>query len=167
MPHEWTRPPSETGPVEAELQLWPYRSLPKRGFAGFVGGTAALIALPLLMVLGTPVLWALLPFLAGAIAAIWWALARSYRDGEVIERLEIRPDRIRLTRRDRGRPERVWEADPYWVELRLHEGERPVPGYLTLRGAGREVELGAFLPEDERRALAEDLQRLLARIGRR
>ncbi|MGX9856127.1 DUF2244 domain-containing protein [Limimaricola variabilis] len=167
MPHEWTRPPSDTGPVEAELQLWPYRSLPKRGFAGFVGGTAALIALPLLMVLGTPVLWALLPFLAAAIAAIWWALARSYRDGEVIERLEIRPDRIRLTRRDRGRPERVWEADPYWVELRLHEGERPVPGYLTLRGAGREVELGAFLPEDERRALAEDLQRLLARIGRR
>ncbi|MBB3712225.1 putative membrane protein [Limimaricola variabilis] len=167
MPHEWTRPPSETGPVEAELQLWPYRSLPKRGFAGFVGGTAALIALPLLMVLGTPVLWALLPFLAAAVAAIWWALARSYRDGEVIERLEIRPDRIRLTRRDRGRPERVWEADPYWVELRLHEGERPVPGYLTLRGAGREVELGAFLPEDERRALAEDLQRLLARIGRR
>jgi uncharacterized membrane protein len=167
MPHEWTRPPSDTGPVEAELQLWPYRSLPKRGFAGFVGGTAALIALPLLMVLGTPVLWALLPFLLAAIAAIWWALARSYRDGEVIERLEIRPDRIRLTRRDRGRPERVWEADPYWVELRLHEGERPVPGYLTLRGAGREVELGAFLPEDERRALAEDLQRLLARIGRR
>ena len=45
MPHEWTRPPSDTGPVEAELQLWPYRSLPKRGFAGFVGGTAALIAL--------------------------------------------------------------------------------------------------------------------------
>ncbi|MGR3632463.1 MAG: DUF2244 domain-containing protein [Limimaricola soesokkakensis] len=167
MPHEWTRRPTEAGPVEAELQLWPYRSLPKRGFAAFIGGTAALIALPLLMVLGTPVMWALLPFLMAAVGAVWWALARSYRDGEVLERLEINQRRIRLTRSDRGRPDRVWEADPYWVELQLHEGERPVPGYLTLRGAGREVELGAFLPEDERRALAEDLQRLLSRIARR
>ena len=167
MPHEWIKAAAEHGPVEAELQLWPYRSLPKRGFVGFIGGTAALIALPLLMVIGTPVLWALLPFLAAAVAAVWWALARSYRDGEVLERLQIDPRRIRLTRQQRGRAERVWEADPYWVELRLHEGQRPVPGYLTLRGAGREVELGAFLPEEERRALAEELQRLLARIGRR
>ncbi|EYD71093.1 Integral membrane protein [Limimaricola hongkongensis DSM 17492] len=148
------------------MQLWPYRSLPKRGFAGFVGGTAALIALPLLVMLGTPVMWVLLPFLAAAVAAIWWALARSYRDGEVLERLEISPERLRLTRRERGRPDRVWEANPFWVELHLHEGERPVPGYLTLRGAGREVELGAFLPEEERRAIAEELQRLLARSGR-
>ncbi|MGR3464882.1 DUF2244 domain-containing protein [Limimaricola sp.] len=166
MPHEWSRRPAETGPLRAELQLWPYRSLPKRGFAGFVGGTAALIALPLLVMLGTPVMWVLLPFLAAAVAAIWWALARSYRDAEVLERLEIDPSRIRLTRCERGRPDRVWEANPFWVELQLHEGDRPVPGYLTLRGAGREVELGAFLPEEERRALAEELQRLLARLGR-
>ncbi|WP_282025570.1 DUF2244 domain-containing protein [Limimaricola cinnabarinus] len=167
MPHEWTKRPAPQGPVEAELQLWPHRSLPKRGFVAFIGGTAALIALPLLTMLGTPVLWVLLPFLGAAVAGIWWALARSYRDGEVLERLEIRDGTIRLTRRDRGRAERVWEADAYWVELTLHEGERPVPAYLTLRGNGREVELGAFLPEEERRALAESLQRLLARLGRR
>ncbi len=167
MPVEWTQRPADDGPPRAALQLWPYRSLPKRGFAGFIGGTAALIALPLIMVLGTPVLWALLPFLTAAVAGVWWALSRSYRDGEVLESLEITPERMRLVRRERGNPDRVWEADPYWVELQLHEGERPVPAYLTMRGAGREVELGAFLSEDERRALAEDLQRILARIARR
>ena len=166
MPIEWTLRPTDDAPTRARLQLWPYRSLPKRGFAGFIGGTAALIALPLVTVLGTPVLWALLPFLAAAVAGVWWALSRSYRDGEVLETLEIDERRIRLTRRERGRADRVGEADPYWVELRLHEGDRPVPAYLTLRGAGREVELGAFLPEDERRALAEELQRLLTRLSR-
>jgi uncharacterized membrane protein len=33
-----------------------------------------------------------------------------------------------------------------------------VPNYLTLKGEGREVELGAFLSEAERIALREDLQ---------
>jgi uncharacterized membrane protein len=44
----------------------------------------------------------------------------------------------------------------------LHEKGGPVPQYLTLRGAGREVELGAFLSEDERLALRAELRRKLA-----
>ena len=34
--------------------------------------------------------------------------------------------------------------------------------YLTLRGAGREVELGAFLSEDERLALRAEMRQRLA-----
>jgi uncharacterized membrane protein len=37
-----------------------------------------------------------------------------------------------------------------------------VPDYVTLTGAGREVEIGAFLTEDERRALFSELSDLLA-----
>jgi uncharacterized membrane protein len=33
-----------------------------------------------------------------------------------------------------------------------------VPQYLTLRGGGRVVEIGAFLSQDERPVLARDLQ---------
>jgi uncharacterized membrane protein len=33
-----------------------------------------------------------------------------------------------------------------------------VPQYLTLRGGGRVVEIGAFLSQDERPFLATDLQ---------
>jgi uncharacterized membrane protein len=32
-----------------------------------------------------------------------------------------------------------------------------VPNYVTLSGNGREVEIGAFLSEDERKALYQDL----------
>ncbi len=39
-----------------------------------------------------------------------------------------------------------------------------MPHYLTLKGEGREVELGAFLTEDERLRLADDLRERLARL---
>ena len=83
MPYEWTTP----APDENRLHLWPYRSLPRKGFVWFIGMTATLIALPLLVLVGSPVLWGLLPFLLLTIAGIWWALDRSYRDGEIIEDL--------------------------------------------------------------------------------
>ena len=148
----------------AELHLWPYRSLPRRGFAGFIGLTGALLSLPLLASLGSPVLWGLLPFLVLAVAGLWWALSRSYRDGEVIEVLKLWPDRVELTRHDPGQVVREWSANPHWVRLTLHPKGGPVPQYLTLTGDGREVEIGAFLSGPERVALHGELLRALDAI---
>jgi len=64
---------------------WPHRSLTQRGFVWFVGGTAVLIATPLVSTLGSPVLWALLPFLVGTIWAIWFALRKNGRDRDIVE----------------------------------------------------------------------------------
>ncbi len=159
MPYEWL-PPSPEG---ARLHLWPYRSLPRRGFVWFVGTTAALIALPLLAVIGSPVLWALLPFLLAAIAALWWALQRSFRDGEILEELVLTEDSLSLSRHGPHGRRAQWQANPHWVRLTLHRTGGPVPHYLTLTGAGREVEIGAFLSEDERIALHGELLAVLDR----
>lgn len=161
MPYEWIDTEHDDG---AELHLWPYRSLPRLGFVWFIGGTAALISLPLFAALGTVVLWGLLPFLGAAVAGIWWALSRSYRDGALTEALTLAPDRISLIRRAPDGSEQRWEANPYWVAVRLYPAGGRVPHYLTLKGEGREVELGAFLTEEERVALAEDLRQRLARL---
>ena len=83
MPYQWITPP--TAGAEAELHLWPYRSLPRRGFVWFIGGTAAALTVPLLAVLGSPILWGLLPFMLLVLWALWWALSRSYRDGAILE----------------------------------------------------------------------------------
>ncbi|RID93690.1 DUF2244 domain-containing protein [Gemmobacter lutimaris] len=157
MPYEWL-PPSPEG---ERLHLWPYRSLPRRGFVWFVGATAALIAVPLIGVIGSPVLWALLPFLIAAIAAIWWALERSYRDAEIVEDLMLAADRMTLTRHGpRGRHQ-SWEANPHWVRVERHETGGPVPQYLTLRGGPRPVEIGAFLTPEERLTLEHELRQHL------
>lgn len=158
MPYEWTNSDN----AEAELVLWPFRSLPRRGFVWFIGGTAALISIPLLAVLGTAMLWGLLPFLAATLAGIWRALSRSYRDGRLIEVLSLSLDRISLVRRAPDGTEQRWQANPYWVRLRIYPTGGPVPDYLTLKGGGREVEIGAFLTPSERRQLAGDLARHLA-----
>lgn len=166
MPVEWVRRPERRPDAGAppareplgELHLWPYRSLPRRGFVMFIGTTAALVALPMIALLGSPVVWGILPFFVAVLAGLWWALERSYRDGTVLEELRVWPDRVELTRHNPRGPRQEWQADLYWTRVEMHEDGGPVPHYLTLRGAaGRVVELGAFLSEDERKALYADL----------
>jgi uncharacterized membrane protein len=160
MPYEWL--PPDGG--EDRLHLWPHRSLSQRGFTWFIGLTAALVALPLLSVIGSPVVWALLPFVTAMLAAIWLALRKNGRDRDIVEDLQLSPERLALVRHGpRGRRQ-DWEANPYWVRVTLHQTGGPVPNYLTLKGDGREVELGAFLSEDERIALHSELRDALLRL---
>lgn len=158
MPYEWLDVPTD-GAV-AELHAWPYRSLPRRGFVWFIATTAIGMALPLLAVLGSPILWGLLPFVLLAIWGLWWALRRSYRDGQVIEVLRLWPDRLVLEQRKRGRSLQHFAANPYWLRPELVEGG-PVEDYLVLTGGPREVEVGAFLTPEERRSLRDQLLRRL------
>lgn len=147
------------GRPRLHLVARPHKSLSPHGFVWFIGLTATLLALPLLAVVGNPVLWGLLPFAVAAIAAIWLGLKRSWRDLEMREDLLIWDDHMRLTHAAPRKPPQVWDANPYWVQVRLiPEGGR-VPDYVTLKGEGREVEIGAFLAPEERR----DLYQLLLR----
>lgn len=158
MPYEWLSPAPSDPDVARVMRLWPHQSLPKRGFVWFIGGTAALIALPLVTLLGSPVLWGLLPFLVLAVAAIWWALQRSYRDHEILEELVLTSGRVTLTRHGPHNRHAAWEANPHWVRVQLHKTGGPVPNYLTLAGGPREVEIGAFLSEAERITLSGELR---------
>lgn len=149
---------------ETRLHLWPHRSLPKTGFVWFIGITSVMIALPLLAVIGSPVLWGLLPFLVLAVVGVWLALKRSYADGQILEDMTLSGTEMRLTRTGpRGRVQ-DWQANPYWVRITLHPSKGPVPNYLTMKGQGREVEIGAFLTEAERIALHTELTRALGKI---
>ena len=160
MPYQWNRP---AGP-EAHLRLRPHRSLPRQGFVGFIALTAALIALPLLGVLGSPALWVILPFAGLALAGVWLALRRSNRDRTLTEDLTLSPTLVTLTRQGPHGQHQTWSANPQWVRVVLHPTAGPVPNYLTLQGGPREVELGAFLSEDERVALRAEVQAALARL---
>ncbi|MDO5632191.1 MAG: DUF2244 domain-containing protein [Paracoccus sp. (in: a-proteobacteria)] len=157
MPYEW-----QDSPGGAQLTAWPYRSLSVRGFVWVIGVTAVALCLPLIAVVGTSILWGLLPFTGLALWGLWFAIGRSYRTGRTQEVLTLTRDQVSLTRRDPGRADRHWQANSYWVRPVLRAG--PVEDYLILTDGQRELELGAFLTPDERRALHGDLLRRLAAL---
>ena len=122
------------------------------------------LAFTLIPFLGTPVAWGLLPFDLAAIGLLGWLLIKNYRAAELEECLTLAPTLMRVERREPSGKVLTWEANPHWVKPRLHRDHK-VENYLTLRGAGREIELGAFLTPNARSALYYDIIRALGRLS--
>lgn len=152
MPYSWDHN------EDTVLTLWPHQSLPPEGFAAFILVTFALICLPLVMVLGSTLLWGLIPFAMAAVWGIYFALRKNQAAQQISEELRISDDDVVLQRRTR-KTQQEWRCNRYWVRVTKYKDEGPVPDYLTLRGNGREVEIGAFLSEQERLTLYDELKR--------
>lgn len=143
------------------MRLWPHQSLPARGFAAFILTTFTLILIPTITVLGTVLLWGLLPFVMGAVAAIYFALRSNHKSRLIEEVLTLDRDTAYLTHTTPKGEVKEWDCNRYWTKVTKYENDGPVPHYVTLSGHGREVEIGRFLSEEERIALFDDLERSL------
>ena len=149
MPYEWkTSPTART----QELRLWPHQSLPPKGFAAFILTTFTLILIPTLPLLGTPLLW-----------GMYFALQGNYKSRQIEEVFTLTDDTVHLTHTTPKGDVKEWDCNRYWTVVTKYEKDGPVPHYVTLRGKGREVEIGKFLSEDERIALFDELNRSLLR----
>ena len=148
-----------------QVRLWPNQSLTQTGTRIFFGVSGAMLCIPLLAVVGTPVFWGLLPFALAALGAAWWAIRRNSRNLELSETVEIWRDEVRIERREADGRMRRWQSDPLRTRLQLHKDAR-IEDYLTVTGGGREVELGAFLAPEERVALAEEIEGALSQAIR-
>ena len=160
MPYQWITPPDE---MPQKLRLWPYQSLPARGMAAFVLATFTMILIPTLTLLGSPVLWGLLPFALLAVWGMYHALQRNHHARRIVEVLTLDEDVAHLIRTEPSGATKEWDCNRFWTTVTKYETEGPVPQYVTLKGMGREVEIGAFLSEEERVALYNDLLRALKR----
>ncbi|MHA3976823.1 DUF2244 domain-containing protein [Halovulum sp. GXIMD14794] len=156
-------PPDRSDPPLLELVLYPHRSMSLRGFRWVLIFTSVGLAIPLIPFLGTPVGWGLLPFLVGALVALYLAIGRNYRDARLHEILRLWPDLITVERHETDGRVLRWQANPYWVKLTLHQNAR-LESYLTLKGSGREIELGAFLSPEERVEIHDRLDSALRRL---
>lgn len=161
MPYAWQ--PDETDGTRRML-IWRHRSLTPEGFAWVMGSTAAALTLPLLAVVGSAVMWGLLPFALAALAGLWFAVQRDWKSGGPVEEVALTPALMSVIRRDPGRADRHWQGNPYWVRLSLRR-DGPVENYLTLSDGRREIELGAFLSPEERRELRADLSAALTAVA--
>ena len=156
MPYQWTTQPDET---RQQLRLWPHNSLPERGMAAFVLATFGMILIPIISMLGSPVLWGLLPFAMLAVWGLYHALQRNKRARQILEVLTLDDEAAQLIRTEPSGAVKEWDCNRYWTTITKYEKDGPIPQYVTLKGKGREVEIGAFLSEEERVALYDELQR--------
>lgn len=90
-------------------------------------------------------------FIAAVLRWVW-------RQGDRFE--EIALDERSLEVRRSAQAEPAFRAHPYWVRLSVDGGEGRER--VLLGSQGRQVEVGAFLSDEERRDLARQLKDLLA-----
>ncbi|WP_170390466.1 DUF2244 domain-containing protein [Ruegeria arenilitoris] len=157
MPYHW----NDSSNSEQELRLWPHNSLPPRGAIAVVLSVFLFGLIPLLAVLGSVLLWGLLPFLLLTVAGLWLAIQANYRSRNVFEVLTLTGTQARLIHHSARTGQQEWTCNRYWARPEMHKAGGPVPNYVTLSGEGRVVEIGAFLSEEERIALYDDLVKRL------
>lgn len=160
-PQHWDSLTNRSDPPVFEQHLSPHRSLSNSGFATTILFTASALCIPLLAFIGTYALWTLLPFVGAALAALWYFIRRNDHDGTLCEHVRVWPDLIAVHRKNPRSADQFWHANPYWVQMNLRD-TKAVENYLTLKGSGREIELGAFLTSGARVTLHKDLQRAIA-----
>lgn len=106
--------------------------------------------------------WPVLPFAGAELLVLGAALYLTALRTDRSEVVSVHPRTIAVER-GRRMPEERWELPRAWTQVRLL---RPrigwYPSKLVLRAHGRDVEVGVFLTEEERRHLAQYLTRAIA-----
>ncbi|MDR3387390.1 MAG: DUF2244 domain-containing protein [Rudaea sp.] len=97
-------------------------------------------------------------FAVSVLALLAYCLNRVWRASGNGETITLMPSRLEIVAAGAG----TAHFHPYWVRVRLLPGRRRGwPSRLLLGSHGRDVEVGAFLNEAERRVLAQRLTDLL------
>ena len=106
-------------------------------------------------------LWLVLPFAGLEMVALALALYLCAWRAQLTEVVWLDGDRLRIEIGRRG-PEKQHEFDRHWVRVLLLPASAGFRrSRLMLRSHGRQLEIGACLPEEERRDLAAALRQAL------
>jgi uncharacterized membrane protein len=136
--------------------LHPYRSLSARGFlilmtvlsaVSFVAGLAFCL-------IGA---WPVMGFFGLDVALVYWAFKSNYRSGRAYEVIDLTPDLLTLTRVAADGAQEKIDINPYWARVSLSTDHPDGRTSLRIIAQGRELRLGQFLNDDERREFSEAL----------
>lgn len=156
--------PAATKLCRLDLVLSPARSLPPSGFRwlmAIMGGLSLAIGL-MFLAQGA---WPVFGFFGLDVLLLYGAFKANDRAGRVRERLRLLDEAVlEVTRRlPSGRAQR-WVFNAYWVRVEL-ETKPWTPPRLALASHGRRLEIGAFLPPDEKTEIAGILRAALGRLA--
>jgi uncharacterized membrane protein len=110
-------------------------------------------------------MWPILPFAGLEMLVLGWALRVSLRRRHHSQTILLTQDLIRVETRTTGRCEQI-EFTRHWARVKLRRADsRMHPSRLTIESHGRSYEVGDFLNEEERQALAGQLMRSIGRVN--
>jgi uncharacterized membrane protein len=135
-------------------RLTPHRSLSRRGIKIVCCLAAAMLLLPGLIfyLLGA---WPVVGFMGLDVAALYWALTYSLRDGRRYEQVTLWADRLEVLQVSPKGEEKLESFNPFFVRLVV---ERDIDEHTTgikLRTAGSDLAVGAFLNPDDKASFAQ------------
>lgn len=146
------------------IQLAPHCSLRPRS-AVLVFASLCTVSFAIAGLLALRGLWPILPFAGLEMLALGWALYLSMRRRNDVQTITVTEDRIDIRTRDRHGCEQVM-FPRHWAQVKLRDADTALhPSRLTIQSHGRSYEVGSFLTEEERRALAKRLVRSIGRIN--
>jgi uncharacterized membrane protein len=152
-------PQAQDEPGNFHAVLMPHRSLSPQGFTLLMAlvGAVSFVAGMVFLVAGA---WPVFGFFGLDVLLIYLAFKLNYRSGRAYETVAITPEVFRLTRVDPTGREKHVELNPYWARVSLRE--RPDGRtFLSVVADGREIVVGRFLTDDERRDFATALREAL------
>jgi uncharacterized membrane protein len=103
-----------------------------------------------------------LPFAGLEVALLWWAFYHVAKSGQQREVIRLTQEQL-VIERGRHAPEERLAFERAWVRVRLDENRGWLPNRLSIGSHGRLSQVGAFLTDGERRALATSLINALAK----
>jgi uncharacterized membrane protein len=146
------------------IQLAPNCSLQPRAAAVFFA-TICVVSFSIAGIFALRGLWPILPFAGLEMLVLGWALRVSLRRRHCLETITISDDLVQIETRDGSQTGRM-VFPRHWARVRLRPASsRLHPSRLTIESHGRAHEVGAFLTEQERQALAGRLMRSIGRVN--
>jgi uncharacterized membrane protein len=146
------------------FQIAPNCSLRPRSAVLFFAGIC-LVSFSIAGTLAFLGMWPILPFAGLEMLVLGWALHASLRRRNHSQTILLTDDLVRVETRSGERCEQI-EFTRHWAQVKLRRAHiRLHPSRLTIESHGRSYEVGGFLNEEERRALAGQLMRSVGRIN--
>jgi len=146
------------------IQLAPNCSLTPRGAALFFGGIC-LVSFSIAGTLALKGLWPIFPFAGLEMLILGWALTLSLRRRHYSQTIIVTEDRVAVETHFQGNSEQI-EFPRHWAQVKLRRADTHLhPSRLTIESHGRSYEVGSFLTDEERQALAVRLRRSVGRVN--
>jgi uncharacterized membrane protein len=106
--------------------------------------------------------WPVLPFAGLELGLLGWAMHRSLQRRHHRQTITVTDESVEIEEIDLERCERI-VFQRYWARVKMRAAESPLhPSQLLIESHGRRCEIGRFLNEQERRSVAQRLQRLIS-----